>query len=453
MTRRVLRVAWCLFMAWVAMASEPLAPARFAPRQRLTRERLAAVDASIHALAANRRSLPPPRPWRDLRCILHAHAEDSAHTGGTRPEMLSDARESGIDVVFLSDHFRPPRDFMDSWRFATNGVLFIPGSECRGFLAHPEASVMAQMEWPTPRFVEAVGAGAGMIFLSHAEERMDHDMAGLTGMEIYNRHHDAKRDVVGMLDLAARLTDPAGLKELQSLVAAYPDGVLGAQVEYSALYLDKWDRETRSRRLVGVGANDCHHNQVFVLQKVDAVTARLGTAIDKPESMRELSVALRPGLVRILGGLTNGAVVRLLDVDPYRRAFRCVTTHVWAPEVTEAALRNAVRSGHAFVAHTWMGDASGFRMAWLDDSEPPLSDRARAWMGDEAPFQPGGRIDIESPLSGAVRLMKDGVEVARANGHRLSHAIAAPGVYRAEVWLQLDGEWRTWVYSNPVYLR
>jgi hypothetical protein len=100
-----------------------------------------------------------------------------------------------------------------------------------------------------------------------------------------------------------------------------------------------------------------------------------------------------------------------------------------------------------------MGDASGFRMAWLDDSEPPLSDRARAWMGDEAPFQPGGRIDIESPLSGAVRLMKDGVEVARANGHRLSHAIAAPGVYRAEVWLQLDGEWRTWVYSNPVYLR
>jgi len=440
-------------IAWAAAASEPLLPARFAPRQRLTRERLAAVEASIRSLAMQRRELRPPEPWRDLRCIFHAHAEDSAHTGGTRPKMLEDARAAGIDVIFLSDHFRPPRDFMDSWRMVTNGVLFIPGSECRGFLAHPDRSVMAEMEAATPRFVETVGAGTGMIFLSHAEERMDHDMRGLTGMEIYNRHHDAKRDVVGMLDLAARLTDPAGLKELQSLTAAYPDGVLGAQVEYSALYLDKWDRETRTRRLVGVGANDCHHNQVFVLQRVDAVTARLGTAIDKPESMRELSVALRPGLVRMLEGMTNGAVARLLDVDPYRRAFHCVTTHVWAPEVTEPALRAAVRAGHVFVAHTWMGDARGFRMAWLDASEPAMSNQVRAWMGDEAPFKTGGRIDVESPLPGQVRLLRDGKEVARATGNRLSHPVEQSGVYRAEVWLELGGEWRAWVYSNPVYLR
>lgn len=436
-----------------AVASEPLQPPRFAPRQRLTRERLAAVDASVQALASQRRDLPPPKPWRDLRAIFHAHAEDSSHTGGTRPEMLADARAAGIDVLFLSDHFRPPRDFMDSWRMATNGVLFIPGSECRGFLAHPDRSVMGEMEVPIPRFVEVVGSGTGMIFLSHAEERLGHDMTGLTGMEIYNRHHDAKRDVLGMLDLATRLTDPAGLRELQEITAAYPDAVLGAQVEYPALYLDKWDRETPTRRLVGVGANDCHHNQVFVLQKVDAVTARLGTAIDKPESMRELSVALRPGLVRILQGLTNGAVLRLLDVDPYRRAFRCVTTHVWAPEVTEPALRAAVRAGHAFVAHAWMGDATGFRMAWMDASEPPMSDRVRAWMGDEASFQPGGRIDVESPLPGQVRLLRDGKEVARTSGVRLSHPVDQPGVYRAEVWLELGGEWRGWTYSNPVYLR
>ena len=451
--RLVLAVLSLAALAASLLASEPLYPPRFAPRQRLSRERLAAVDASIRALATTRRTLPPPAPWRDLRAIFHAHAEDSTHTGGTRPEMLADAIASGIDVVFLSDHLRPPRDFMDSWRLRTNGVLFIPGSECRGFLAHPDHSVLALVNEPIPRFVEAVGAGTGMIFLSHAEERMDHDMAGLTGMEIYNRHHDAKRDVLGMLDLAARLTDPASLRELQALVATFPDAVLGAQVEYAALYLDKWDRETRSRRLVGVGANDCHHNQVFVLQKVDAVTARLGTAIDKPESMREISVALRPGLIRILEGLTNGAVLRLLDVDPYHRAFRCVTTHVWATEPTEPALRHAVRSGHVFVAHSWMGNASGFRMAWLDDVQPALSDRVRAWMGEEAPFKPGGRIDVESPLHGTVRLMRDGNEVARAVGHRLSHPVAAPGVYRAEVWLQLDDEWRAWVYSNPVYLR
>ena len=65
----------------------------------------------------------------------------------------------------------------------------------------------------------------------------------------------------------------------------------------------------------------------------------------------------------------------------------------------------------------------------------------------------GGRIDVESPLPGQVRLLRDGKEVARATGNRLSYPVEQAGVYRAEVWLELGGEWRAWVYSNPVYLR
>ena len=38
-------------------------------------------------------SLPPVSGLNDYRAILHAHAEDSAHTGGTRPEMLADAKQ------------------------------------------------------------------------------------------------------------------------------------------------------------------------------------------------------------------------------------------------------------------------------------------------------------------------------------------------------------------------
>ena len=426
---------------------------RYAPRQRLTRERLAAADASIRRLQSVRRVIPVPVGLHDYRCIFHAHGDDSAHTGGSRSEILADAVRAGVDVVFLSDHFRPPRDFMESWRFLTNGVLFIPGSECRGFLAQPDASVMASMEKPIPEFVRAVGAGTGLIFLSHIEERTDHDMAGLTGLEIYNRHYDAKRDLTGLVSLASRMTDPADLRELQALTSEFPDGVLGSQIEYPQVYLEKWDRESRTRHLTGVAANDCHHNQVFVLQKVDDTRARFGTVVDKPESMREIPVALRPGIAPMIRGLTNGQVVRLLDVDPYERAFRCVSTHLWATEKTEAAMRAAAKVGRGYVVHTWMGDGRGFRLAWLDAEAAALSDRPRAWMGDETPYRPGGRIDVESPLPGRIRLLRDGQEVARVEGDRLSRPITEPGVYRAESWLELGGEWRPWLYSNPVFLR
>ena len=55
--------------------------------------------------------------------------------------MLEDAKRARVQIIFLSDHFRPPRDFMDSWRGLHEGVLFVPGSETHGFLVHPEASM------------------------------------------------------------------------------------------------------------------------------------------------------------------------------------------------------------------------------------------------------------------------------------------------------------------------
>jgi hypothetical protein len=433
--------------------AEPLEKARHSPAQRLTRVRLASAQASVERLAGLRRTLPEVPGLKDFRCSFHAHAEDASHTGGTRPEMLKGALAAGVDAVFLSDHFRPPRDYMDSWRFLTNGVLFVPGSECRGFLAYPEASVMEHMQASIPDLVTRIGAGAGMVFLSHIEERSDHSMEGLTGLEIYNRHYDAKRDITGMLALVSRLTDPKELAELQALVREYPDGVLGSQIGYQEVYLEKWDRETVTRRLTGVGANDCHHNQVFVLHKVDEATARLGTVVDPVESMRVVPVALRPGVARILAGKQPGEQVQLLDVDPYDRAFRCVSTHVLASRLEEGVLREAVKAGRVHVAHTWMGDATGFRLGWLDAGEPELSTKVRAWMGDERRFESGGRIDVESPLPGRIRLLRGGEEVARAEGNRLSVPVTAPGVYRAEVWLELGGEWRPWIYSNPLYLR
>src|SRR5690349_8283391 len=81
--------------------------------QRLVLARLAAVHADVVKLQSQRIRIPPLPGLHEYRSILHVHAEDSAHTGGTLPEVLADARKAGVHAILLTDHFRPPRDFID----------------------------------------------------------------------------------------------------------------------------------------------------------------------------------------------------------------------------------------------------------------------------------------------------------------------------------------------------
>ena len=446
-------VAMLVLLAHAAHAAPPLEEPRQSPNGRLEAARLQAVQAAVDALAARRRDLLPRSDGLlDLRCIFHAHAGDSSHTGGKPEEMLAAAKLAGVRVVFLSDHFRPPRDYMDSWRGLRDGVLFIPGSEARGFLLHPEASVFPLMDQPVPELVPAVVRGEGMAFLSHIEERPDHPMDGLTGLEIYNRHYDAKRDFTGMLQLVLRLTDPERLKELSGLVERFPDACLAAQCLYPQAYLDKWDAANATGRFTGVAANDCHHNQIFLLKKVDDETALLGTIVDKDEGMRKVRASLRPTLRPLLAGKPPDAIVARIDFDPYERSFRNVSTHVLAAAQTEPALRAAVKAGRAYVAHDWMGDPTGFDFRGVGDGHDQNASRGFR-MGDERPWSPGLRLLVRSPLPATLRLLRDGRVETVTEGNTLEHPVSRPGVYRVELWLTLDGERRPWVYSNPIYLR
>lgn len=418
---------------------------RVTSSQRLSRDRLKATHEAVGRIAKTRRMLDPPAGFHDYRAILHAHAEDSAHTGGTRVEILAEARRAGVDAILLSDHYRPPRDFVtESWRGLREGVLFIPGSEVRGFLAYPMRSVMNRMEALLPDFVSAVNADGGLIFLSHIEERPDHSMEGLTGQEIYNRHYDAKRDPAGLLALILKVTAPDSLRELEEDLANYPDELFAFHVEYPAEYLAKWDRETRSRRLTGVAANDCHHNQVLVVKMVDEGSVRVGTNVDKDEDMRIFTALLRPGIRALTKGRKPGDVLARVDLDPYHRSFRDVSTHVFAPELTEPAVREALREGRAYVSHDWMCDPRGFRFGFVD---PALL------MGAEVAFQPGLKLAASFPVACRIRLIRDGREVVTRTGDTLEHDVTEPGVYRVEGWLDLGGEERGWIYSNPIYVR
>lgn len=418
--------------------------------ERMQMPRLEAVRDDIARLARERRQVPPTPGLRDFRTICHAHAGDSVHTGGTLPEMLADAKRAGVDAILLSDHFRPPRDFMNSWRGLKDGILFIPGSEARGFLIAPQASILDHMEAPVPDLLRAVARDGGLAFLSHIEERPQHSMEGLDGLEIYNRHWDAKRDFSTLIALALKLTNPAEVAALEEKLRRFPVETLAAQVDYPADYLEKWDTETPRRRLTGVAANDCHHNQVFVVKMVDESTVLLGTIVDPDDKKQRVTALLRPSIRSLTQGHQPGDTLVRLDFDPYLPSFQTVATHVLAPTLDEPTLREALRRGRAFVGFDWMGDSRGFRFeAHVGSSAEPA-----ALPGDELGLAPRLELDARFPLPcSRIRLIRNGTQIALGRGYSLRHSLQEPGVYRVEGWLRLDGEERCWILSNPIYIR
>src|SRR6185503_6163291 len=110
--------------------------------ERLEMGHLRAVHEARMRFATRRHPVRLATGYTDYRAVLHAHAEDSSHTGGTRPELLAAAKRTGVSIIMLSDHVRPGHDFInDSWRGLKDGVLWIPGAESQGFLVLPLESI------------------------------------------------------------------------------------------------------------------------------------------------------------------------------------------------------------------------------------------------------------------------------------------------------------------------
>ena len=125
------------------------------------------------------------------------------------------------------------------------------------------------------------------------------------------------------------------------------------------------------------------------------------------------------------------------------------TTHILAPELDEEAIRTAVAAGHVYVAHDWLANPTGFSF-YVAEGERPA-----AIMGDEWTLEAGATAELKAhfPLPATIRLIRNGEQIAVTEARSFTHRLDQPGVYRVEGWLEVDGEWRTWIYSNPVYVR
>jgi hypothetical protein len=417
--------------------------------QRLKPERLRAVKEERLLYQKSRRPVTLRTGYQDHRAVLHAHAEDSSHTGGTRPELLKAAKQTGIKIIMLSEHTRPPRDFInDSWRGNREGVLFIPGAESEGFLVYPRKSIIKSYinkSWKTRAdYIDLITRGGGNIFLSHVEERLDWPADRLDGLEIYNHHTDYKDEGEFVVWLRTSLTSPERLKDIEQLLAEFPMEVFGITQDYLAPIVAKWDLDSQKHRLTGIAANDCHHNQVFTVKVAGSDSIEIDIVGDPP---RKFDAGNLPRIAEMVKGRKEGEVIAKLDFDPYEMSLGYVSTHLLLHELNEASVRKALKSGHAYVAHDWLCDPTGF--AYIVER----SGNVMGVMGDEVKLEKGLKLRLAAPVAGTIKLFRYGTVIKEVKSDRLDYDVVEAGNYRIEIWLEIDQEQRPWIYSNPIRVK
>jgi hypothetical protein len=142
--------------------------------------------------------------------------------------------------------------------------------------------------------------------------------------------------------------------------------------------------------------------------------------------------------------------VRLMS---YARSFRFLRTHVLLerPPAGDGArdrdaLYAALRAGRCYLALDALHPAHGFEL-WADGPGE------RVEMGAETAWDERMRIHARLPRAAQLTLVRDGEPVHRVHADALDLPAERPGVHRLEATLTAHGRERTWILSNPLYLR
>lgn len=408
---------------------------------RLTETKLAATTKAVAQLQAERKELPRPGEFQDFRANLHVHSAFSHDSRGKIDDIVAAAKRAGTQVLMFNEHPAPHYDFFsDGHRGLKDGVLLVPGAEMRGFLCFPTQSLKGLDGGSNQEFTDLVCGRDGRLFICHLEERMDWELAGITGTEIYNTHADFKDET----ELIKAFKNPLWLFTSADLFRKYPQAAYSALLDHPADYLKRYDELCQKAPHTGVAGNDAHQNVGLRIVWTAADQVEIQDALG--EKILELAADSNPLVNPLLANQQVGDVVFSLQLDPYEVALRHVGTHLLMKELTQEAVWDALANGRAYVAFDWLCDASGFDFAAVTPGE-------RFELGSEVALRDGLAFHGRSPHVGHWKLIRNGELSEESTGDSFAALVEQPGVYRIEVWLDVAGERKPWILSNPIYVR
>jgi methylmalonyl-CoA mutase cobalamin-binding subunit len=332
--------------------------------------------------------------------VVHVHSTHSDGTG-TVAEIAAAAARNAVDVVLLTDH-----DTLAARRAGEEGwhgdVLVLVGEEVTPkdrdhYLAFGLDREVSRNQ-PAAGIVSDVVSRGGFGFAAHPFSQGSPRFSRIRGMP----WTDFDCGQIEGLEVWSFVTDMG--EQLESLMdvarfIAVPERVIDHP---PARNLAEWDRLCRLRRVVGIAGIDAHQIGIRVRGRVP---------------------------------------LRLMS---YARSFRYLRTHVLCEEPLNGELEHdrdqvfgALREGRCYMSVDSLGPPRGFTFS-ADDLA----------MGAEAPVD-RQTLRATTPRPAHLRLMHNGQQIAGGLASELEHPATEPGVYRVEAHL---GD-RTWILSNPIYLR
>lgn len=348
----------------------------------------------------------------ELTCAVHVHSLHSDGTG-TVSEIAAAAAAADVDVVLLTDHdtLAARAHGEERWH---GPVLVCVGEEVtprpgHHYLAFGIDRTIDHRGRTPLEVVAAVEQAGGFGFLAHpfsvgapAFPRIPASgwdgllPAGATGLELWSMVTDTVERLPARRDALRFMLAPRAATQLDH---PRPEA------------LETWDRGTAERRVVAIGGLDAHQ---FGLRIAGRVPLRLMS---------------------------------------YRRSFGLLSTHVLLErpptgdaDVDRAAVYGALREGRCFLARDDLAPARGFRF-WADGPE-------HVEMGGESHSGGGFKLHVRLPRKAELRILRNGAEFAHTRrATSLDAPAPEPGVYRVEVSLRNRRRQRTWIVSNPIYVR
>jgi hypothetical protein len=336
----------------------------------------------------------------DLACVVHLHSTYSDGTG-TVKQIARAGRRAGADVVLLTDHdtLAAKRNGEEGWY---GDVLLLVGEEVsprrrNHYLAFGIDEEIDHSELDAAGICRAVRAAGGFGFAAHpfseGSKRFKRAGPGMPFDALDCEALDGIELWSFVNDTGESITSVPQM--LRFLLA--PGRALDGPPERN---MRAWDELCRTRPVVAIGGIDAHQ-----------FGKRIGPFVP-------------------------------LRIMAYHRSFRHIRTHVLCegPPDREQVF-GALREGRCYIAVDSIAPARGFRFE-ADDLP----------MGAEAPAG-RRRLTVTTAADAKLRLLRDGSEIAGGVGRTLEAEVEEPGVYRAEALRRSHGRERTWILSNPIYLR
>jgi hypothetical protein len=408
--------------------------------EKLKPEQLKAVRQSIADFRDQRTEVLRNGPFEEHRANLHVHSHWSHDSVGTVEEVVAAARATGTTVLMFNEH---PADYYDFFTEGNQGlkegVLMIPGAEMQGFLAFPTMSLRGLTPSSPQELSDLIRGRNGQIFVSHLEERMDWQIQGVTGVEIYNTHADFKDEK----NLLAALKNPFRMMKLAELFREYPQESFAALQNYPSDYLKRWDELCTIAPHTGVSANDAHQNIGLVIRWTEDNKGQLEDALG--ERLIEMDLSALPDFEILRSDKQPGDVILSMFLDRYENSLRHVGTHLLLKDLSEVSVRECLDAGRAFVAFDWIAESRGFDFSANNAT-------MRYEMGSQLPLSAGLNLKMTAPLPVHWRLIRNGEIISESDGRTYSSEVIRPGNYRCEAWLNVAGEPTLWILSNPIYI-